>query len=168
MKPYADEHTGLRAYLPDAPLPHGDDPRTWRVLVLAILLAGCFVLGFTTGQAYGAELGAENCIRSFDVRPGVMLRMQRYDVQARVRIEPHAHHRAFDVRYVSDVGGEGGSGRQLEGDQAAVTQAPLWWRGQPGGRYAFELTVYGSGGRALARRRVEIDAPDQEPSDGPR
>lgn len=130
--------------------------KTTRWLLLAVM-AACFMFGFAAGQAYAAE---ESCIRSFEVRPRTMLRMRRYDIHARVRIEPHAHHRGFAVRYTSDVGAEGGSMRQLEGDRAAVTQDSLWWKEHPGGQYAFDLTVYGPGGRAVSRRRVDIHAPE--------
>lgn len=148
--------TGLIDYRPELAT---REPRALRAFILFIIMALVFVLGFASGTAYGAE----QCIRSLEVRPTVMQRMTRGDIQTRVRIEPHADHRAYALSWTSDVGAEGRSVRELNsmpGELSPITQDPVPLRDMPGGHYFFTLAVYGAGGKLLERKTAEIHAPD--------
>ena len=160
--PYTIDHdqerAGLRDYrasVEDSHVPGSRASRGHMWLFLIVLVA-VFVLGFTTGQAFGAE---KTCIRSFEVRPMVMLPKQHYDVEVRIRLEQHEDHRAYYIGYYSDETNRSGGAlveiNNVEGELSPVTQDPRWFKGLPGGRYVFGLALYGRSGKVLAQRTVE-------------
>ncbi len=145
--------TGLVDYRPE--LAEDPEPRFLRAVLFLVVIGIVFMLGFASGTAYGAE----PCIRSFEVRPTTMFRLRQYDIEARIRIEPHPDHRAYALSFTSDVGAEGGSMRELNnvpGQLSEITQDPIWIKGKPGGHYLFVLAVYGAGGKLLERKTAEI------------
>lgn len=62
------------------------------------------------------------------------------DVRADVRIEPHPLNRWWIIQidgpmFVSGM-------HQLDGEQSAPTQAPVWFKGLPAGEYELVVAVY--------------------------
>ncbi len=164
MIPYNREYhepdvAGLRDYR--SPVnPQASTSAFLRALVWLTLFALIFLLGFASGTVYAAERSA-HCIRSFEVRPTTMYRLRDYDIEARIRIEPHADHRAFALSFTSDVGPEGGSLRELNnvaGEISPITQDPIWFKDKPGGNYVFTLSVLGAGGKVLEQQTAVIKA----------
>jgi hypothetical protein len=142
---------GLRDYRPSSTPPTS---KGLRAVLWLLLFALIFMLGFASGTAYGAD----HCIRSFEIRPTVMHRLGSYDIEARIRIEPHAHHRAFQLSFTSDAGPAGSSLRELNnvtGELSPITQDPIRWRDKPGGHYVFTLSVLNGDGKVLEQQAVE-------------
>lgn len=160
--------TGLVDYRPALEQPEAGRALRW--VIVLVLVALTFFLGFASGTAYAAQQpvakkqpNVDSCIRSFEVRPGIMQRLRMYDIEARVRIEQHRDHRAFTISYQSDTGVAGGTFRELnnvEGELSPITQDPIWFKSTPGGQYVVVLAVYGAGGKLLERRTAEIRTPD--------
>ena len=100
---------------------------------------------------------SEACLR-LQVRPTVMLPMTRSNIRVELRIPRHAHHRRYAIAWTSDVGSEGSTQRQLEGEASAVLQ-PLLLRDQPAGHYQFVAAVYDDLGKLIGRETSEIRTP---------
>jgi hypothetical protein len=112
------------------------------------------VVAFLLGTLFGAQLHGESCL-TLQVRPQVMLPMTRRDITVEVRIPRHAHHRKFAIAWTSDVGTEGSTVRDLEGEASAVLQ-PLLLRDQPAGHYWFTAAVFDDTGRRVGQQSAEI------------
>jgi hypothetical protein len=145
-----DQHgAGLRDYYRRPPT----GTRAPSVLWFVVLVA--FFLGFMLGTTAHAS-AADSCIR-LQVRPQMML--QRGDIRIEARIPRHVDHRAYALSWTSDVGTEGGTRRQLEGEESSVLQTH-WLKDYPPAHYLFTSAVYDQAGKIVGRDQAEILTPE--------
>lgn len=122
----------------------------WPWLVAAMT----FVLGFLAGTHVHA---AEIPVVALQVRPQIML--QRGDIRIEARVPRDGENRLLSIAWSSDVGSEGATLRQLEGNDALVLHT-LWLPSQPAANYVFVATVFNRGGKPRGRAEARVLVPE--------